>query len=368
MRIALVMPSLDVGGVERVMLSLAKWFFQRGISVDLVVTNASGPLRKEIPANVQLIDLKASRVIRGVPKLVSYLRKSHPDAIISAKDYQNIVALWAVKLARIAITTIISTHIDVSVDWKHAHGFKAKAIPYLVRYFYPWADHIVTVSEGARKSLVSMAKLKSERIQVIYNPVITRELLDKANEPVDHPWFVFGEPPVILSAGRLTEQKDYSTLIQAFVLVRKHCPARLMIFGDGEDRSRLEALVRELELRNDVALPGFVDNPYTYMTKAAVFVLSSAWEGLPNVLIEAMAVETPVIATDCPSGPREILEDGKWRRLVPVGDVKALAGAIIETLKQAPVNHVRQRGMATLYILSYIVERYLEVLNVGRIV
>ncbi len=366
MRIALVMPSLDVGGVERVMLSLAKWFFQRGISVDLVVTNASGPLRKEIPANVQLIDLKASRVIRGVPKLVSYLRKSHPDAIISAKDYQNIVALWAVKLARIATTTIISTHIDVSVDWKHAHGFKAKVIPYLVRYFYPWADHIVTVSEGARKSLASMAKLKSEKIQVIYNPVIAQELLDKANEPVDHPWFVFGEPPVILSAGRLTEQKDYSTLIQAFVLVRKHCPARLMIFGDGEDRSRLEALVRELELRNDVALPGFVDNPYKYMKRAALFVLSSKWEGLPTVLIEAMACGCPVVSTDCPSGPVEVLEGGKWGPLVPVGEANLLAKAIIQTLKH-PLDRALLQKRALEFGVDCAGEHYLELVLGGKV-
>jgi len=145
---------------------------------------------------------------------------------------------------------------------------------------------------------------------------------------LNHPWFAPGEPPVILSVGRLTKQKDYPTLIRAFALVHRERPARLMILGEGEERPKLEALIQELSLDDDVSLPGFVDNPYAYMARSAVFVLSSAWEGLPTVLIEAMAVGTPVVATDCPSGPAEILEGGKWGKLVPVGDVEALAEAI----------------------------------------
>ncbi|MGB2886052.1 MAG: glycosyltransferase, partial [Dehalococcoidia bacterium] len=170
--------------------------------------------------------------------------------------------------------------------------------------------------------------LPRKKIEVIYNPVITPELLEKAREPVDHPWFQPGEPPVVLGVGRLTEQKDFPTLLRAFALVRKERAARLVILGEGEDRPELKALVDELGIAEDVDMPGFVDNPYGYMAGAAVFALSSRWEGLPTVLIEAMALGKPVVATDCPSGAREILNDGRYGTLVPVGDAKRLATGI----------------------------------------
>ncbi|MGB9898186.1 glycosyltransferase [Thermanaerothrix sp.] len=365
MRVALVMPSLEMGGVERVMLNLAGGLSQKGILVDLVVSDASGPLKNAIPNGVQLIDLKAPRVLRSIPGLVKYLRKCRPDAIISAKDYQNIVVLWAVKLAGIATNVIITTHIDVSVDWKQIKGLKSRIIPYLVRNCYPWADHVVTVSQRARDSLADITGLPMAKIKVIYNPVITPELLVKADEPLDHPWFALGEPPILLSVGRLTEQKDYLTLIRAFALVRKERPARLMILGDGEDRSKLEALVQELGLEEDVALPGFVHNPYNYMKRAAVFVLSSRWEGLPTVLIEAMACGCPVVSTDSPSGPAEILEGGKWGTLVPVGDADLLAKAIVQILERPPNREfLRKRGLE--FSVDRAVQQYLALLSGGQ--
>jgi len=362
MKISLIMPGLTIGGVERVMLELAKSFCKKGIVVDLVVSDASGPLKNAIPSGVQVIDLKARRVLWSFPRLVKYLRKCRPDAIISAKDYQNIVVLWAVKFSDVVTKTIVTTHIDVSVDWKQSKGLKSRLIPYLVRYCYPWADHVVTVSQGARNSLAKIAGLPMEKIKVIYNPVLTPELLVKADEPLDHPWFAPEEPPVVLSVGRLTEQKDYTTLIQAFALVRKERSARLMILGDGEDRPKLEALVQELGLEGEVALPGFVDNPYKYMKRAKVFVLSSKWEGLPTVLIEALACGCPVVSTDCPSGPAEILEGGKWGPLVPVGDVHSLAKAILQVLERPPDRELlRKRGLE--FHVERAVQQYLELLR-----
>lgn len=364
LKVCLVMPSLEMGGVERVMLYLAEGFVRAGLLVDLVVSDASGPLKKEVPNNVALIDLKASRVLRSIPRLVKYFRRYRPDGIISAKDYQNIVVIWAIKLARIAPTVIVTTHIDVSVDWKQNKGLKSRVIPYLVRYFYPWADHIVTVSEGARDSLISRTGLPKEKVKVIYNPVVTPKVLLKANEPVEHPWFLSNEVPVILSAGRLTQQKDYSTLIKAFALVRKERAVRLMILGEGEERPKLEALVKELGLEKDVSLPGFVENPYAYMARATVFVLSSKWEGLPTVLIEALACGCPVVAIDCPSGPAEILEGGKWGLLVPVGDETLLAKAIIQTLERPPDRELlRKRGLE--FSVDRAVQQYLELLRGG---
>jgi glycosyltransferase involved in cell wall biosynthesis len=205
-------------------------------------------------------------------------------------------------------------------------------MPQLIRRFYPWANSIVAVSKGVADDLAQTAGLPRERIQVIYNPVVTPELREKAQTPLDHPWFKPGQPPVLLAVGRMSPQKDFPTLIRAFARVRQTRPAKLLILGEGKERPGLETLVRQLGLGQDVSLPGFVTNPYPYMARTSLFVLSSRWEGLPGVLIEALYCGAPIIATDCPSGPTEILADGRYGQLVPVGDVTALARAIETTL------------------------------------
>jgi glycosyltransferase involved in cell wall biosynthesis len=201
-----------------------------------------------------------------------------------------------------------------------------------------------------------------ERITVIYNPVFTPDLLHKAQEPVDHPWFAPAGLPVILGVGRLAEQKDFFTLIRAFALVRQHRPARLIIVGEGPDRPGLEALARELGVADDVSLPGFSTNPYAYMRQADVFVLSSLFEGLPAVLVEALAVGVPIVSTRCPHGPEEILQDGICGPLVPVGDAAAMADAICATLDAPLPAHVLQER-ARAFALDTIVEQYKKVLD-----
>jgi glycosyltransferase involved in cell wall biosynthesis len=188
------------------------------------------------------------------------------------------------------------------------------------------------VSGGAADDLARTSGLSRDRVQVVYNPVITPAMLALAREAPDHPWYAHGQPPVILGVGRLTRQKDFATLVRAFALARQQRPARLIILGEGEDRAALEALIRELGVADDVALPGFRDNAMAYMAGSALFVLSSAWEGLPTVLIEALAAGARVVSTDCPSGPREILQGGRLGALVPVGDAAALAAAMGEAL------------------------------------
>jgi glycosyltransferase involved in cell wall biosynthesis len=202
-------------------------------------------------------------------------------------------------------------------------------------------------------------------MRVIYNPVVTPKLFEQAKEQIDHEWFIEGSPPFILGVGRFSTQKDFPTLIRAFSIVQKQMPARLMILGEGEDRPQIEALVRDLGLTSEVALPGFVSNPYAFMSRAAVFVLSSVYEGLPTVLIEAMAVGTPVVSTDCPSGPREILEFGKYGKLVPIGDSEAIANAIVTTLKH-PIDVEALRQQAQKFSLENTVNGYLELINPER--
>ncbi|MFZ8789918.1 MAG: glycosyltransferase [Acidilobaceae archaeon] len=331
--IALFLPSLRGGGAEKVMVNLALGFVEQGLKVDLVLAKAEGPYLSRVPEEVRVVDLGARRVLYSLPGLVRYLRRERPQAMLSALNYANIVAIWAKLLARVQTHLVVSEHNTLSCSTQNASSVRVKLLPLLIKIFYPYADAVVAVSHGVAEDLITMTGLPMEKVKVIYNPVITPELFAKAEEPLDHPWFRPGEPPVVLGVGRLTQQKDFPTLIRAFALVRKERPARLMILGEGEERPKLEALVRELRLEEDVALPGFVDNPYKYMKRAAVFVLSSRWEGFGIVLVEAMALGTPVVATDCPSGPAEILENGKWGHLVPVGEPLHLARAILKILQ-----------------------------------
>ena len=363
MKVALFLPSLNGGGAERVMLNLAQGFIERGLQVDLVLANAEGPLLTDVPIGVNVVDLSAKRVLYCLPGLIGYLRRERPDALLAAMEHTNLVALWAKKLSGVTTRVVVSVHNIVSQDIANAQNMRAKVIPLLVRIIYPWAYAVVAVSEGVADDLAQLTGLPRNKLQVIYNPAVTPELLVRAEEPLDHPWFQPGEPPVILGAGRLTAQKDFPTLIRAFALVRRKLPARLMILSEGEERPGLEALVQELGLLQDVSLPGFVDNPYKYMKRAGVFVLSSKYEGFGLVLVEAMACGTPVVSTDCPSGPSEILQGGKFGRLVPIQDEDSLAQAILHTLMD-PVS----KGASSVepYTLDYAIECYAKVLGIDK--
>jgi glycosyltransferase involved in cell wall biosynthesis len=199
----------------------------------------------------------------------------------------------------------------------------------------PLANRIVSVSEGTADDFVRMSGISRDRIQVIYNPVLSPSLLRRATEPLDHPWFQEGQPPVIVGVGRLIPQKDFRNLICAFALLRKSLESRLLILGEGEQRSMLEGLVRELDLGDSVSMPGVSPNPYAYLKRASLFTLSSACEALPTVLIEAMGCGCPVVSTNCPNGPSEILRGGAYGALVPVGDSRLLADAMLRSLQSS---------------------------------
>jgi glycosyltransferase involved in cell wall biosynthesis len=221
----------------------------------------------------------------------------------------------------------------VSFEAGNASSWRGRLTPRLIKRFYPWANGIVVVSHGVRDDMAQLTKIPRERITVIYNPsIVSADVREKAQAPLDHPWFEPGQPPVLIAVGRLQIQKDYPTLLQAFAQVRQKRPVRLLILGEGKERPMLEEIIKTLGVEEDVSLPGFVMNPFAYMARASLFVLSSRWEGLPTVLIEAMCCGTPVVSTDCPSGPREILREGQYGQLVPVGEPTALARAIETTL------------------------------------
>lgn len=330
--ISIFLPSMRAGGAERSMLKLAQGIAERNYSVDLVLARAEGPHISEIPDSVRVIDLNAPRVLRSLPGLVRYLRKVRPEVLLSAMDYANVVALWARQLAGTPSKVVVNEQNTISRSSGNSHNWRGRVLPMFMRRFYPWANHIIGNSEGVADDLCQVLKLPRDRIQVIYNPVGTSDLRQLAKEPIDHDWFKPGQPPVVLAVGRLTSQKDYPTLIRAFEKTRRTRHARLLILGDGRERPMLEALIRKLGLQADVSLPGFVQNPYAYMSRAALYVLSSRYEGLPTVLIEALYCGARIVSTDCPSGPREILMQGQYGQLVPVQDENRLALAMESAL------------------------------------
>lgn len=359
--IALYFPSLHGGGAERVMLTLAYGFTQEGFPVDLVLARAEGPYLSQLPDNARLIDLKSSSVTGSLPGLISYLKREKPQVLLSTLAHSNIAALWAKKISGVRIRLTIREANMITESTSNALSFKDRIMPFLMRFCYPWADSIIAVSKGVADDLVETVKVPSGKVRVIYNPIDLEYIAQKAGEPLYHPWFVNKKIPVIIGVGRLTAAKDFSTLLRAFAIVRKQLVSRLVILGEGPERRKLENIIKELGLDKDAVLLGYADNPFTYMHRSSVFVLSSAWEGLPNVLIQAIALGTPVVATDCPSGPAEILENGAYGPLVPVGDIQALAGAIISVLG-LPVKPEDLKKRALAFSSERICKEYLEVI------
>jgi glycosyltransferase involved in cell wall biosynthesis len=360
-RVAVFVPTLAFGGVERVMLNLAQGFCERGFEVDIVTPLVEGEFRAYIPKKARLVDLRAGRVLTSLPMLIRYLRHDRPVAVLTAMEHSSVIAIWARAIARVATVIIATVHTNLSEVVKHAPSRKVRLVPFACRCFLHRADAVVAVSQGVADDLVEHAPKCRARLHVIYNPIITSTVLCKAKQALDHWWFGPEQPPVILGAGRLAQQKDFETLIRAFALVRQQRPARLLILGEGAERQRLEALAADLGIRQDVSLPGYEENPYRYMSRAALFVLSSAWEGFGNVLVEALAAGTPVLATDCKNGPREILEAVRQGRLVPVGDADAMAREMLVSLDERP--EPASAAALRVFTMDYVVDEYAALLQ-----
>ena len=362
-RVAIFTANMDGGGAERAMLKLAGGIADHGYDVDLVLSRAEGHYLQEVPDSVRIVDLHARRVLSSIAGLVRYLRRERPNAMLTSMNYVNIVGIWARTLARVDTRLIVNEQNALSLEAAHSPRRRHRLMPRLIKRFYPWADGVTSVARGTADDLVSTAGVSPNLIEVVHNPIVTTELRELVAEPLGHPWFGPGQVPVVLGVGRLAPQKDFGTLIRAFARVIVRRPCRLMILGDGPERASLEAIVAERGLTGSVDLPGWISNPYPYMAHAGVFVLSSRWEGLPSVLIEALFCEVPVVATDCLSGPREILEGGRYGALVPVGDEEALAAAIEMALAGELTPPAAESWEP--YEQETVVRRYLEVLVGG---
>lgn len=359
-KIGLFVASLSGGGAERVMTILANSFARRAYPTQLVIAKPDLTYAPEIASEVQLINLNTYRMARTVLALARYLREHQPAVLLATLVEANIVALIARTLARTPTRIVIREATTPSQRLKQHDKWTKRWTGKIFPRFYQHADAIVAVSSGVYRDLIESARLNPQKVHLIPNPVPLHTIAQKMTEPLEHPWFEASAPPVILSVGRLEKVKDYPTLLRAFSRVVQSVEARLLILGEGSMRPELEALTRSLGLCERVQMPGFDPNPFRYMRRSRLFVLSSRYEGFPNVLVQALACGCPVVSTDCPSGPRDILNDGAYGVLVPVGDEASLALAIQTCLASPPL--LAPPEWLTQYDESRVVEQFLQVL------
>ncbi|GAP93632.1 glycosyltransferase [Leptolyngbya sp. NIES-2104] len=364
-RIAILLSGKKMGGDTKVVLNLIDEFVQRGIEVDLVLASLTELSRNQLPEAVRVIDLKtpltarAFSTIQLLPALIQYLYQAKPKVLISNLSFTNAIVVLTKFLVFPAPKLILVEHLALSKNQDRPDEPQSRLLPALMQSLYPKADAIVAVAQKMAAQLQEDYDLKT--VHAISNAVVNNQLVQKAAEPLDHPWFD-DSIPVFLGVGRFAAQKDFTTLIQAFSILRQQAPARLIILGEGALRSRLEAQIEALNLQNDVLLPGFDPNPYRYMSRATAFVLSSRWEALPTVLIEAMACGCQVIGTRCPFGVEEILANGEFGQLVPIEDAIALSQAM-KTAIDSPISPEALKFRAQSFSAERAVDRYLDLIN-----
>ncbi|MEI6413073.1 MAG: glycosyltransferase [Pseudomonadota bacterium] len=362
--LALLAATSGHSGVDRLIANLLPELARLGGPVDLLTIRHHGPHVKNPPPGVHLVALSAAHVHTALPALVGYLRHHRPRALLTDKDKVNRLALLAVRLARSDTRLVVRTGMTASEDLARQHRPKRLVQWLSMRYLYRLADAVLVPSRGVAEDLARNIGLPRARIQVIPNPILTPAFSAALAQPVEHPWLTQKTQkklPVILGLGELCERKDFETLLRAFAQVQTEQPCRLLIYGRGRREASLRQLAEDLGVGAAVDLPGFITNPYPALAAADLFVQSSRYEGFGNALAEALAAGTPVVATDCPHGPREILADGRYGALVPVGDVTRLAQAIRETLEAPPPLTLLAEAAAP-YQVETIARQYLDLL------
>lgn len=331
-RICIFITDLDCGGAQRVVLTLCNSFARKGYHVDLVIARGGGILESEISESVNTIILSYTKkkgpifLYQVIGGFRSYLKSHQPKAILSSITGANLVACL-VRDISVSNIKLVLRHENTGPNYK---GFIQSG---LVKLFYPKADNIITISQGAASDLVKILRKSKKSVHVINNPINVDNIRIKSGETVNHPWLANKSCPVILAVGRLFPQKDYETLLHAFAMMQSIIKCRLIILGEGPERKKLDELIITLGIDNIVSMPGVVQNPYPMMRSADVYTLTSKWEGLPVALIEAMSLGCKIVATDCHSGPRELLENGKYGTLVPVADRKKLCNALAASIE-----------------------------------
>lgn len=353
------------GGISRVMLNLLNALAAYPLQIDLLLNDTDIPELRELAPQIRIVPLGLDKSWRGILALGRYLNQIEPDAVVAVRDRANRRLLLAHRLAGSPARIVMRVGINNSARFERHPALKRWRLVRRLRCAYRRNDLVIVNSNGVRDDVLRLTGLAPEGVRVIPNTTVPINVDHLAAEAVDHPWFQNPTRPLILGVGRLMRAKDFQTLIRATAIVRREIDCRLVILGEGNQREALQRTAGAEGLADAFDLPGFVSNVYPYMARATLFVLSSAWEGLPNVLIEAMAVGLPVVATDCPSGPREILADGRYGALVPVGDAVEMARQIKATLRHQPSPSLLAEAAAP-FQADMNARRYLEVLGLER--
>lgn len=357
MKIALLIPTLHLGGAEKVMLNLAKGFIKDKHQVFLVCGTVSGELYKEIPKGINIIDLKIKRMRFAICPLIIFLKKENPDILYTAFRGNNLIAIIAKKIACKKVKVFVSEH---GIE-KLSDNIYGRIKKYIYRLTYKEAAGIVAVSNGLAQNMAKELGIPISSITTIHNPVIDEDNHQKEDIVIPDNSFNH-KVPVILSAGRLVAEKGFKDLIIAFNTVRKERDAKLIILGEGPYRKELEALILELNLENHVKLYGYTRNPTLHMEKCDVFVLNSLKEGFGNVIVEALYCGVQVVSTNCPFGPSEILAHGKYGTLVPVGDINSLVKSI-EDILDKKIFYTGGRERAKDFTIDKISKEYIDLFN-----
>jgi len=373
LRVAILLYSAKATGARRQKLRLANGFARRGCQVELVLVRAHGALLGSVAPEVRVVALpgmalrgaaalglgSAWRMAAALPSLVAYLRRARPDVLLAGNTPAALLAAPAHRLARVErvrLAACVTNHLS------GARRPGAAAERWLARRVLPFADAVVAVGEAVARDVRAEVPAVASRLVTLHNPVIGDDLARRRAAPAPHPWLADGGPPVVLGCGRLEPQKDFATLLRAFALLRRERAARLVVFGEGPDRRALGELAASLGVAHDVALPGWIDDPFPAMARASLLVLSSRWEGMPNVLIEALACGCPVASTDAPGGSRDALAGGALGPLVPPGDPRALADAMATVLR-SPLPRATLEAGAASFAEASSVEGWLSLLG-----
>lgn len=339
-------------------VNMANEFVRRNHNVTILVVQNVGPYAENVDKGVQVVDLNKDRTALTLPALRQYLAANNPDIFLSALFHVNILAMLA-KIFTFGLKTkfIVTERNQLSLRTRNSEHKRDRLVPFLVFLLYRFADKVIGISKGVAGDVRQTAKLNEEKIGWIHNPVVSAQVLDQLEQNTDDPWFDESDDPVIVTSGRLVPQKDYETFFLAFKKLLESKKARLLILGDGALKDELTQRTEQLGITDHVCFKGFVDSPLPYMKRAQLFAITSRWEGFCNVIVEALLCGLPIVSTDCPSGPAEILEDGKFGALCPVGDMDALAKAMEEALEK-PIDPEIQKKRAMDFTVQKICDQY----------
>jgi len=360
--IALYLPTLASGGAETVFLRLCQAMMARGRRVTFVLDRAEGPLLAAAQAMGGAVhDLGARRTLSAIRPLARWIERERPDVLMSAISHNNLAAILAARLADAPCRVVVGEHAALRSHSQAMGTWRHRLMPVLARLVYPLADAVVGVARGVSDELVALGVPRA-KVSTIWNPVVTDDFPARAAQPAPHPWLSDGGPPVVMAAGRLAPVKDYPTFLEAIAHLRRRRPVRALLLGDGPEREALLALRDKFGLADCVDLPGRFADPLPWFGRAAAVAVSSRSEGFALTLVEAMALGIPVASTDCPVGPRDILEGGRCGPLTPVGDAPALAEALAGLL-DAPPSAEMLRARAADFTVARSAESFLELFD-----